>query len=119
MLLLIPFLDMRRHFILRKLAHGLHKRLVIFSQFEFDHFLTLSNRVLKMTAHLTESKLQCANCAIHRLRRYLCNLWKALCYTSRHAEEKSSRGRNHCWSGANELCIKAGNKPEEGDCGNQ
>src|SRR5215213_34330 len=69
-----------------------------------------------MTAHLTESKLQCPNCTIHRLRRYLCNLWKTLWYTSRHAEEKSSGRRNHCWSGANELCTKAGNQPEESDC---
>jgi hypothetical protein len=31
----------------------LHERLVIFSQFKIDHLLTLSDRVLKMTGHLT------------------------------------------------------------------
>src|SRR6185369_15192186 len=54
LLFLIPFLDMRRDFLLCKLAHRLHERLVIFSQFKIDHVLTLSDRVLKMTGHLTE-----------------------------------------------------------------
>src|ERR1044072_5925577 len=56
LLFLIPFLDMRRNFLLRKLAHRLHERLVIISQFKIDHVLTLSDRVLKMTGHLTEGQ---------------------------------------------------------------
>jgi len=46
---------MRRHFPLRKLAYRLHQRLVIISQFKIDHLLTLSDRVVKMTGHLTEA----------------------------------------------------------------
>ena len=53
MLLLIPFFDVGRDFLLRKFAHGLHQGFVIFSQFEINHFLTLFNQGLKMTAHLT------------------------------------------------------------------
>ena len=36
-LLLVPFFDIRRHLFLRKLAHGLHQRFMIFSQLEFNH----------------------------------------------------------------------------------
>jgi hypothetical protein len=41
----------RRYFVLRKLSHRLHERLVIFGQFEINHFITLFSRVLKMTGH--------------------------------------------------------------------
>src|SRR5436190_17516799 len=53
-LLLVPLLDEGRHFLLRKLPHGLYQCLVIFRQFKIDHLLTLFNSVLKMTAHLTQ-----------------------------------------------------------------
>src|SRR6185503_9769974 len=54
LLLFIPFLDVRRNFLLRKLAHCLHEGLVIFGQFKIDHLITLSSSVLKMTGHLTQ-----------------------------------------------------------------
>ncbi len=46
LLFLIPLFDVRRHFFPRKLAHGLHQRLVIFGQLEFNHVrLSLEFRV--------------------------------------------------------------------------
>src|SRR6476620_5045457 len=38
LLLLIPLLDVRRDFFLRKFPDGLHQRLVVVSQFEINHF---------------------------------------------------------------------------------
>src|SRR2546423_5433183 len=37
LLLFVPFLDVRRNFFLRKLAHGLHQRLVVVIKLKFDH----------------------------------------------------------------------------------
>src|SRR5215510_16515381 len=77
-LFLIPFLDMRRNFFLRKLTHRLHERLVVFRQFKIDHLLTLSSRVLKMTGHLTEAHRKAQKGSIITypfLVTHLCNLW--------------------------------------------
>src|SRR6185369_8237089 len=74
LLFLIPFLDMRRDFLLRKLAHRLHERLVIFSQFKIDHVLTLSDRVLKMTGHLTEGHIKAQKPEKQLHSCHLCNL---------------------------------------------
>ena len=41
MLFLVPFLDVRGDFFLRKLPHGLNQRLVFFGQFELDHVCSL------------------------------------------------------------------------------
>src|SRR5204863_7199664 len=39
-LLLVPFLDVRRNFFLRKLAHSLHQRVVVVGKLTFDHILS-------------------------------------------------------------------------------
>src|SRR6185369_8581842 len=119
MLLLIPLFDMRRNFFLRKLAHGLHQRLVIIGQFKIDHLLTLFSSVVKMTGHLTQVETAMSKSSIHTLRRLSCNLRKSLCYTLTHAQEKSIRGRSHRRSGADELCAGAGSQFQESDRGYQ
>src|SRR6185369_3861546 len=73
--------------------------------------VTLSNKVLKMTGHLTQHQTRMSKRQYPQLPQ--------IRYTSVHAEKKSSGPRDYGRSRANELRSQARDQSQESDCRRQ